>query len=143
MADPVDNLTLHPFLLLCIGVDFLFALLFPRDALKCKPQHCHRMSSVRPSVTLVIPDHVGRESAKQLSQISSQTYALLACKNRDLTLGEHTEILGQIGGGYFHTKSAVTRLVYKKQPPCLHQTESFLGRPILSTNCAVRGQKKE
>ena len=48
----------------------------------------------------------------------------------DLTLGEHTEILGQIGGGYFHTKSAVTRLVYKIQPSCLHQTGSFLGRPM-------------
>ena len=62
----------------------------PRDALYCKARYCDRMSSVRPSVTLVNCDHIGWNSSKIISPLVSMGRSLFATPNMTgLLQGDH------------------------------------------------------
>jgi len=63
-------------------------------------RYCHGMLSVRPSVTLRYPDHIGSNSWKIISRLISLTISLSADLNMtDLLPREHPQILAGIGVG--------------------------------------------
>ena len=85
----------HALVLLC-GCSFYRAMHFSANA-----RSWDRMSSVRPSVTLVDCDHIGWKSWKLITRTISATYSLFVAKRRFTysqgNLGEFGETRGGVG----------------------------------------------